>query len=85
MNFAEERLAKISILTTKIENPEDPSLTSDSWRIVNYRESAYDEVGEIKFNISIPARYVSVYSQYQEPLALAEVEVYGKFEFKLQR
>ena len=71
-------MAKISILTTKLDNPEDPSLTSDNWNIRNYRESAYGEVGEIKFNTSISARYVAVYSSYHEPLNIAEVEIYGK-------
>ena len=71
-------MAKISILTAKVTQPEDPALISDIWKLVNYRESAYDRVGEIKFNASIPARHVAVYSENEQPLTLVEVEVYGK-------
>ena len=75
--IVEFRLAKISILTSTSTSPSDPP--SADWVNRTYREEPYGAVGIIDFIPAITARHVAVHSGNNETLALAEVEVYGKF------
>ena len=74
--IVEDRLAKISILTSTSTSPSDPPA---DWVNRTYREEPYGAVGIIDFIPAITARHVAVYSGNNKPLSLAEVEVYGKF------
>ena len=73
-------MTKMSILTSNstTTQPSDPSLTSADWARQNYKESAYDAVGAIDFQLAVIARHVAVYSENTASLSLAEVEVFGK-------
>ncbi|XP_067943027.1 uncharacterized protein [Watersipora subatra] len=74
----QERLAKITTLTSILDNPTDPSLSSPDWIARAYREPAYAAVGIIDFKPAIQAQHVAVYSSLDStPLALLEVEVYA--------
>ena len=52
---------------------------SADWVNRTYREEPYGAVGTIDFIPAITARHVAVYCLCPTALALAEVEVYGKF------
>ena len=79
--FIDYRLANISIHTSNVPSPEDPSTSSSDWIFRHYRQDPYGAVGTIDFNPPIEAQHVAVISTLVgEPLSLAEVLVYGKFD-----
>ncbi|XP_067943026.1 uncharacterized protein [Watersipora subatra] len=74
----QERLANITTLTSTLDRPADPSLSSPGWIARAYRGPAYAAVGIIDFKPPVLAQHVAVYSSfYSEPLTLLEVEVYA--------
>ena len=71
------RLAKITILSSDKGGPGNPNVTSTNWVMRDYREEPYDSLRIIDFKPPFLARHLVVFSENDEPLSLAEVEIYG--------
>ncbi|XP_067943025.1 uncharacterized protein [Watersipora subatra] len=82
----QERLANITTLTSTLDNPTDPSLSSPNWIARAYRGPAYAAVGIIDFKPAIQAQHVAVYCSLDStPLTLLEVEVFGPNNLALNK
>ncbi|XP_067943020.1 uncharacterized protein [Watersipora subatra] len=71
------RSAKQSLLISTHPSPEDPSLSSNQWTRIDYRDASFNATYIKKIDQPLEVQHLAVYSQLKgSPLSLAEVEVY---------
>ena len=73
----DKNLAKIFIYTSTLFDP-GTNFAISGWIRRYYQERPFDAIGEITMEENVMARLVAIYSANNKPIALAEVQVFGK-------